>query len=252
MIYIKSEDEIKVLRESGKILKFILDELKKIAGVGANLIDLEKKTQELLKQKNAQAAFLGYQPEGADYAYPAAICVSVNDVVVHGVPLNYILKSGDVLKIDMGVIFKGLISDSAITIIIGKSSPKVRKLLDSTKKALEEAIKVCKIGKTIGDIGYVIEKQAKKDGFKVLKGLTGHGVGYEVHEDPVVFNYGHKSSGLKLKEGMVIAIEPMFSIGSEGIVQNKDESYSSADRSLTAHFEHTIAITKNGPIVLTE
>jgi len=252
MIYIKSEDEIKALRESGKILRFILGELKEIASEGVSLIDLENKTRELLKKNNAQAAFFGYQPEGADHPYPAAICASVNDVVVHGVPSDYILKSGDILKIDMGVVYKGLISDSAITVIIGRSSSKVKKLVGSTKKALEEAIKVCKIGKTIGDIGYVIEKQAKKDGFKVLKGLTGHGVGYEVHEDPVVFNYGHKSTGLKLKEGMVIAIEPMFSMGSEGIIQNKDESYSSADRSLTAHFEHTIAITKNGPIVLTE
>ena len=215
-------------------------------------MELENLARKMTKDAGARPSFMGYQPEGADHPYPAALCLSLNDVVVHGIPREYILRSGDILKIDMGVNFEGMLTDSAITVGIGKTSPLARKLMASTRKALEAAIKVAKKGRFVGDIGHAVEKQARKDGFYVLKGLTGHGVGYEVHEDPVVLNYGKNGSGPEIKQGMVLAIEPMFSLTSEQIIQNRDESYSSSDGSLTAQFEHTIAITKKGTIVLTE
>jgi methionyl aminopeptidase len=252
MIFLKTESEIEILKESGRILSEILKTLEKKTVVGTNILELEEIARKMAKEAGAKPSFLGYQPEGASRPYPAAICASLNEVVVHGVPHDYILRSGDVLKIDMGIVFEGMYTDSAVTVAVGKVSPQAKKLIASTKKALWEAIDVVKVGRHIGDIGYVIEKRAKKDNFKVLKGLTGHGVGYEVHEDPVVFNYGRKGTGPEIKEGMVLAIEPMFSISSEEIVQNDDESYSSADGSLTAQFEHTVAVTKKGVIVLTQ
>ncbi len=251
MILLKSESEIEILGQSGKILSGILKTLEKKAVPGVNILELEQIARKMAKDAGARPSFLGYQPEGADKPYPAAICASVNEVVVHGIPTDYILRSGDVIKIDMGIVYEGMCTDSAVTVGIGKTSPEARKLIASTKKALEEAILAVKRGHHIGDIGYAVEKRAKKDGFKILKGLTGHGVGYEVHEDPVVLNYGKKGTGPEIKEGMVIAIEPMFSVSTEQIIQNKDESYSSADGSLTAQFEHTVAVTKNGVIVLT-
>ena len=252
MILLKTDKEIEILAESGKILSSVLKTLGKKAVVGVNLMELENTARKMLKETGAKPAFLGYQPEGAEEPYPAALCLSLNEVVVHGVPRDRILRSGDVLKIDMGVVYGGMYTDSAITVGIGKISPIAKKLMASTQKALDEALKAVKKGRYLGDIGYAIEKRAEKDGLKVLKGLTGHGVGYEVHEDPVVLNYGKKGTGPELKEGMVLAIEPMLSVSSEQIIQNRDESYSSADGSLTAQFEHTVAITKKGPVVLTK
>lgn len=251
MILLKTNKEIEILKESGKILSSVLKTLEKKADVGVNLIELENLARKMIKDAGAKPSFMGYQPEGADHPYPCALCLSLNDVVVHGIPREYILRSGDILKIDMGVNYEGMLTDSAITVGIGKTSPLARKLMASTKKALEAALTVAKAGRYIGDIGYVVEKQAKKDGFRVIRGLTGHGVGYEVHEDPVILNYGKKGTGPEIREGMVIAIEPMFSVSSSDIIQNRDESYSSADGSLTAQFEHTVAIAKSGPIVLT-
>jgi methionyl aminopeptidase len=252
MILLKTDKEIEILAESGKILSFVLNTLLKKADVGVNLLELEQMARKMLKEAGAKPSFLGYQPEGADRPYSAALCLSLNSVVVHGIPRDYILRSGDLLKIDMGVVYEGMYTDSAVTVGIGKVSSIAKKLMVSTRKSLEAAISVAKKGGYLGDIGYTIERQAKKDGFKVLKGLTGHGVGYEVHEDPVILNYGKKGTGPELKEGMVLAIEPMLSVSSEQIIQNRDESYSSADGSLTVQFEHTIVITKKGTVILTK
>lgn len=251
MILLKNEREISVLRESGRILRLILESLKKKAVEGTNLLELDKLAKSLCKQYGATPTFFGYKPDGAKKPFPAAICTSLNEVVVHGTPKNYILRSADILKIDMGISFQGMITDAAITIPIGKVSPLARKIIDATQKSLKAAVAVTKKGKTLGDIGWAIENQAKKYGFFVIKGLTGHGVGYELHEDPVILNYGRKGTGEKLKPGMVLAIEPMLSVSSEEIIQNADESYASRDGGLTAHFEHTIAITDKESIVLT-
>lgn len=252
MILLKTDKEIEVLKESGKILSSVLRTLEKKAGIGVNLMELENLARKMLKEAGAKPAFLGYQPEGAGRPYPAALCLSLNEVVVHGIPREYILRPGDVLKIDMGVVYEGMYTDSAVTVGMGKISPLAKRLMASTRKALDKALKAAKKGKHLGDIGYAIERRAKKDGFEVIRGLTGHGVGYEVHEDPVILNYGKKGTGVELKEGMVLAIEPMLSVSSPDVIQNRDESYSSADGSLTAQFEHTIAITKKGTIILTK
>lgn len=251
MVLIKSDKDIELLKESGRILALILRELKDRAREGVTLAALDKHARIRAKEMKAYPTFLGYQPEGATKPYPAAICASLNDVVVHGVPNEYALKSGDLLSVDMGITYEGMITDAAFTVPIGKVGPKAKQLMAATRRALEEAIKIAKPGRTLGDIGWVVERQAGRDGFKVLRGLTGHGVGYELHEDPVIFNFGEKGSGMKLKEGMVLAIEPMLSLSTNDIVQNDDESYSSVDGSLTAHFEHTIVITSKGNEVLT-
>lgn len=251
MTLLKTESEIEILRISGKILARLLKTLAQHAQEGVNLLELDKEARAIAKKEGAIPIFLGYQPDGADHPFPAAICTSLNDEVVHGTPRDYVLKKGDILKIDAGVSYEGLCTDAAVTVAIGATRPIARKLMASTRRALEEAIAVAYPGNRLGDIGYAIEKRAKKDGFYVLRELTGHGVGYELHEDPVIFNYGKRGTGEILKPGMVLAIEPMLSISSDRIVQNDDESYSSADGSTTAHFEHTIVITQEGNEILT-
>ena len=251
MIPIKTESEIAVMAEGGAILALILNACAAMAAPGVTLLDIDAMARALCKKYGVEPAFLGYRPDGASHPYPAAVCASLNDVVVHGVPYHRELRSGDVLKIDMGVIHRGLYTDSATTVTIGPVAPVTRRLIASTRAALDAGIAAVKIGGHAGDIGYAVERQARKDNFFVLRGLTGHGVGYELHEDPVIFNYGKRHTGPVLKEGMVIAIEPMLAVSSPDIVQNDDESYSSADGSMTAHFEHTIALTSRGVRVLT-
>ena len=249
---VKSSQLIEKVRQSGKILSEVLRVLAKSAGVGAKLSHLDKLAQELILKAGAQPVFLGYHPYGARVPYPATICASVNDVIVHGIPGNYRLKSGDLLKIDAGVDWHGGISDSAITLPIGKVSDKSKKLMETAKLALQEGIRVAKAGNTLGDIGHAIESTVKKAGFFVVDGLTGHGVGEELHEDPVVYNYGKRGAGIKLREGMILALEPMISTDTPKIVQLKDDSYATADGSMSAHFEHTILIKKGGAEILTD
>ncbi|MEK7553311.1 MAG: type I methionyl aminopeptidase [Patescibacteria group bacterium] len=252
MICIYSSSEIKSIADSGAILAEVFEKTAKEARVGMILKDLDKLAFKLIKELGAEPAFLNYRPSGALKPYSATICASVNDVIVHGLPDNYQLKNGDVLKLDSGVKHRGFYSDAAITVGIGTILPEAGKLIKATKMALEEAIKMAKPGNFLGDIGWVIEKVAKKFGVKTIKELTGHGIGRELHEDPTIYNFGKRGKGIELKSGMVLAIEPMFAIGTEKIIQKKDESWATADGSLSAHFEHTIAITDKGPKVLTQ
>lgn len=252
MIELKTPEEIKIMKAGGRILAKTLREVAKIAQEGVTLDELNRLAEKTIREAGATPAFLGYQPTGANEAYPASICTSVNEVVVHGIPSQRPLRQGDIVKIDCGVLHKGYYTDSAITVPIGEISPEVKKLLEATKKALELAINECRIGKTVGDIGYVIADQARKYDLKPLKGLTGHGIGKELHQEPTIYNEGEKGTGLSLQEGMVLAIEPMFSMGSDEIQQLVDESYATKDDSLSSHFEHTVAITKLGPEVLTK
>ena len=250
-IHIKSEAEIGIMAESGRKLAKVLKILANETKIGVKLIDLENLSRELIKKEDAIPAFLNYRPEGAVKAYPFSLCASVNSVIVHGQPSGYEIKDGDLIKLDLGLVYKGFCSDSALTIGVGKISPIARKLMEVTKKSLNEAIKQAKPGRALGDIGWAIEKAAKENGFSVADGLTGHGIGRELHEEPVVYNFGNPNEGLKLKEGMVIAIEPMINAGRGRIKELKDESYATFDGALSAHFEHTVAITKNGPKILT-
>ncbi len=251
MVIIKSPQEIETIADSGRILAKVFDKVLKEVKIGVNLKYLDKLARLLIEEYGGQPAFLNYQPEGASHSYPASICASVNNVIVHGLPLGYILKSGDILKLDFGVIYKKMYSDSAKTIAIGSVPKIVRQLIDATKNALGQAIEQAKPGNYLGDIGWAISQCIEKAGFNVVRGLTGHGIGFNLHEDPMIYNFGKKGIGLKLRPGMVLAIEPMSAIGSGNIIKRKDNSYATADGSLSAHFEHTIAITKSGNKILT-
>ena len=249
---IKSPEEIKLIRVAGKILANVAKQVKDLAKEGITLKELDAITKKLIEEAGAEPTFLGYQPYGAEKPFPASICTSLNEVVVHGVPTNYKVKSGDILKLDFGVSYKSYIADGAFSVGIGKLSNNSKRLIDTTRNALLVGIKECKAGKTIGDIGWGINNYVTKHGFKVVKGLCGHGVGRELHEDPPVFNEGQKNTGLKLKPGMVLALEPMVSAGDPYITQLDDDSYATRDKSLTAHFEHTVLITDKEPEILTK
>ncbi|MBI3046623.1 MAG: type I methionyl aminopeptidase [Candidatus Harrisonbacteria bacterium] len=248
---IKTEDQIKMIRIAGKILANVAIKIKEAAKEGVSLKALDQLAKRLIEEAGAEPAFLGYQPYGAEKPFPASICASLNEVVVHGVPTDYKLKSGDLLKLDFGVAYQGFIADGAFTAGVGKISETASRLIGVTKHALQIGIKECKPNKTLGDIGWAINNYVTKHSFKVVKGLSGHGVGLELHEDPPVFNEGQKNTGLKLKPGMVLALEPMVSAGDPYLLQLPDDSYATRDKSLTAHFEHTVLITKGEPEILT-
>ncbi|MBI4991912.1 MAG: type I methionyl aminopeptidase [Candidatus Harrisonbacteria bacterium] len=249
---IKTPEEIKLIRIAGKILANVAKQVKEAAKEGISLKELDNLTKKLIEQAGAEPTFCGYQPHGAEKPFPASVCSSLNEVVVHGVPTGYKLKSGDLLKLDFGVTYQGYIADGAFTVGIGKISPQAKQLIETTKNALMLGIKECRAGKTLGDIGWAINNYVTKHGLKVIKGLTGHGVGRELHEDPPIFNEGQKNTGMRLKPGMVLALEPMVSAGDPYILQLDDDSYATRDRSLSAHFEHTIVITEKEPEVLTK
>lgn len=251
MALIKTEEEIKKLRESGKILAEVLKKLKTSVKIGANLIDLEEEARRLITESGSVPAFLGYRAEGARFPYPYAICTSLNSIAVHGRPSDYKLQSGDVLKIDLGVDYHGAITDSATTIIVGKTDERTRKLLKVTEKALQSAIRTIKPGKTVGDLGFAVERIVTAGGMYVLEELTGHGTGTVLHEDPTIYNFGQPRSGMPLKEGMVLAIEPITSSGTNAIIDLPDGSYETADKSAAAHFEHTVLVTGKGAEILT-
>lgn len=250
-VTIKTPEEIKIMTEAGRILARAIARASAAAKVGVTLRELDKIAENSIKEDGAEPAFLGYQPYGAVRPYSATICASVNDVIVHGLPTNYPLRSGDVLKIDAGVILEGLYVDSAITMGVGEINTEAKKLIEATKKALILGIRQAKIGNHIGDIGNAIGKYINEKGFSIVEGLTGHGIGRELHEDPSIFNDAKAGSGIMIKEGMVFAIEPMTSAGGPRIHKLPDDSYAIIDKSISAQFEHTVAITSNGPLILT-
>jgi len=247
MITIKTQYEINIIAEGGKILANTLKELAKMSKPGIATIELDRAAEALILSAGAKPAFKGY----ADFPY--SLCVSVNENIVHGYPSSYILKEGDILKLDLGVLYKGFNTDSAITVAVGKVSYEAKRLMDVTKKSLRLGIKKAKVGNTIGDIGNTIQRFVEDQGFGVVRDLCGHGIGKSVHEDPKIPNYGKRQSGEDLVEGMVICIEPMVTMGSYDLRKSDDGyGYATKDNSLAAHFEHTIAITEKGPRILTE
>lgn len=255
MITIKNKEEINILREGGKRHAFILKELASMVKPGLSSMDLENRARELIALGGDVSAFLNYKPSGANRPFPATLCVSVNDEVVHGIPNEgaKILKEGDIVSIDLGLIHKGLITDAAITVPVGRVEQDIEKLLEITEKALYAGIKVAKDGKKTGDIGEAISRFAVANNYGLIEELSGHGVGYSVHEDPYVPNYGVKGQGDTLKTGMVLAIEPMFNLGSSKIKLDKDGyTFRTVDGKPSAHFEHTIVITKSGAEILTK
>lgn len=254
MITIKTKEEIEILKQGGRILAEVLKEVSELAKVGISTNFLNAKAKEIILARGAEPSFEGYQPSFSNKPYPAAICASLNDVVVHGLPSKkIILKEGDILKLDVGVKYKNLFTDAALTIGIGKMTEEKIKLINATKRALELAINEVKPGNFMGDIGFVIENCFEKEGLSVIKDLVGHGVGYAVHEEPSIFNFGKKGEGAVLKSGMVLAIEPMAALGGGEVRESKSGfGFETVDGSLTAHFEHTVAITDDGCLILTK
>jgi methionyl aminopeptidase len=255
MITLKTANDISILREGGKRHAFILKSLVKKIKPGISTKELNDYADFLINEGGDKSAFLNYQPYGAKRPYPASLCVSINEEVVHGIPNESvrILKEGDIVSLDLGLNHKGLFTDAAVTVPVGKIKPELEKLLKVTKKALNEGIKVAKGGATTGDIGNAIQKYADKEGYGIVRELAGHGVGYSVHEMPYVPNYGLEGKGEKLIPGMVIAIEPMFNMGTYRVILDKNDGYTyrSADGSPSAHFEHTVVITDGEPEILT-
>lgn len=252
MAILKSKEQIESMAVAGRELGRILQELRAMVRPGLSTQFFEDESRRLIRESGMEPAFLGYRPTGAAVPYPAALCIGVNDAVVHTTPSrDLILKEGDLVKLDLGLRYKGLCTDSAITVGVGSVSAEAQRLIDVTEEALRQAIQVAIAGKTLGDIGHTVESFVAGAGFSVVRDLTGHGIGEALHEEPSVFNFGKPGRGMTLQSGMVIAIEPITAMGIGRIRQVADDSYVTTDKSLSAHFEHTIAITDDGPRVLT-
>jgi len=252
MIRKYSQKEKKLFKESGKILKEVKESLKKMVKEGVSELAIEREASRLIKAKGAEPAFLN-QPGGKD-VYPATTCISVNNQVVHHVPEDYNFKKNDIISVDLGVIKKNIYTDSAFTVYLGQD-PRIKALVETTKKALKAGIAQAKPNNHLGDIGSAIEDAVVSEGFSIVKELSGHGIGYSLHCDPAVLNYGQPGQGLKLESGMAMAIEPIVSLGTGEIKQSLalGDSWTvvTEDGSPTAHFEDTIIITEVGNEVLT-
>ena len=255
MIKLKTNEEIIILREGGKRLAEIMQELSAFVAPGISTEQINELALKLIVQGGDKPALLNFRPYGGRRPYPASICVSVNDVVVHGIPNEnpITLKEGDIVSLDTTISHKDLITDMAVTLPVGQIDEDARKLLEVTKNALYIGIKYARPGKRVGDIGFAIENFIEPFGYGIVRELAGHGVGYKVHEPPYVPNFGKKDSGEKLKPGLVIAIEPMINEGTERVVLDKDGyTYRTADGKRSAHFEHTVVVTEDGPEILTK
>lgn len=257
MIIIKTPEEIKILREGGQRLATVLHKVKKKVAPGVSTKDLDNYAYELIKEFGDEPAFLNYSPEGAKTPFPASLCVSVNDEVVHGIPSDEkILKEGDIVSIDLGLKHQGLFTDMAMTVPVGEISSGSKKLLEVTEEALQVGIDSAQAGYMTGDIGYAIEsfvRSRKGANYGIVEALSGHGVGRAIHEDPYVPNFGKRGTGSKLVPGMVIAIEPMLNNGTKNVTIDEDGyTIHTADGKKSAHFEHTVLITEAGPEILTK
>jgi methionyl aminopeptidase len=253
-IRLKTKDDIQTMHEGGRRHAEILRALVEMVAPGVSTLILEEEALRLIRAHGDKPAFLDYSPAGAQRPFPAALCVSINDEIVHGIPNEpgRILNQGDIVSLDLGLVHKGLITDSAVTVPVGAIDDESRALLDVAKRALQAGVDAAKPGRHIGDIGAAISAVVEGTSFSLASDLAGHGVGYAVHEDPFVPNVGLEGDGEELVPGMVIAIEPMVNVGGPDIADT-DDGYTivTADGSRSAHFEHTIAITEKGNIILT-
>ena len=246
-ILIKTAAEIEKMRRSGEVLRQVHEAVRPLVVPGASTMDLEKVAAARMDELHAASAFKGY------HGFPAVLCTSVNSEVVHGIPSpKRVLTEGDIVSIDCGVIVDGFYSDCAVTYAVGAPSPATQKLLDVTRASLEEAIRQAQVGGRLGDISAAVQELCEGEGYGVVKEFVGHGIGKSMHEDPQVPNFGPRGKGPRLKAGMVLAIEPMINAGSAEVKVLPDGwTTVTLDGSLSAHFEHTVAITKDGPLVLT-
>jgi methionyl aminopeptidase len=247
-IMIKSPQEVEKMRRSGLLVYQVLEHVRMLVKAGATTFDLEEAAAEKIQDAGAVPAFKGY------HGYPCVLCTSVNEEVVHGIPSRErVLKNGDIVSIDCGVVLDGYYGDSAITVPVGdRLSSQAKRLLEVTQASLESAIQTVRAGASLGDIGAAVQGVVEADGFSVVRDFVGHGIGTRMHEDPQVPNYGRRGDGIKLREGMVLAIEPMVNAGKPGVrVLGDGWTAVTEDGSLSAHFEHTVAVTSNGALVLT-
>lgn len=245
MIFLKTEDEIELLRQSNLLVGKTLAEVAKIIKPGVTTRELDKVAEEFIRDNGAIPTFKGFPNQFGD-PFPASICTSVNDAVVHGIPGDEVLKDGDVVSVDCGTYMNGFCGDSAYTFCVGEVDEEIRQLLKVTKEALYIGIRNAVQGKRIGDIGYSIQQHCESYSYGVVRELVGHGIGKEMHEEPAVPNYGRRGSGTLLKNGLCIAIEPMITLGNRQVMIDSDGwTVRTRDRKCAAHFEHTIAI-RNG------
>lgn len=252
MIFLKSNQEIEIMRVANRIVSEILTELRETIRPGISTSEIDRIAAELIRKKGVRSAFKGYQLRNGTVPFPATICISLNDEVVHGIPSAHrVIKNGDVVSLDFGVIYRDFYGDAAVTFALGKVTADTQRLIDATAAALEEGIAQVKVGNRLGHVSAAIQGRVESEGFSVVREFVGHGVGRRLHEDPPVPNYGVPDRGVRLREGMVIAIEPMVNAGKPE-VQLKDDGWTAVTRdgSLSAHFEHSVAITEKGPAVL--
>lgn len=248
-IVCKSPAEIEKMRRSGHIVRQVLDSLREIVKPGVSTMDLERAAEKMIRDAGAKPAFKGY------YDYPCVLCTSVNHEIVHGIPSETrVLNAGDIVSIDCGVVLDGYYGDSAITVPVGQEiTPQLRRLLQVTEESLYKGIEAARIGNTVGDVGAAVQQWVEAAGFSVVREFVGHGIGTRLHEDPQVPNYGSQGHGPKLREGMVLAIEPMVNAGQAG-ARLLDDKWTAVteDGSYSAHFEHCVAVTSDGPVILTK
>ncbi len=249
----KTEREIEMLRKGGKVLAEALRATAEAALPGVSTAELDLLAEKFIRDHTCVPAFLNYQPDGAAFPFPATLCASINDEVVHGIPReDRILEEGDVLKLDLGLSYEGYFVDSAITVLVGECDDSAKRLVDATRAAIDAAITAAVVGGRVGDIGAAVEASVKGTGFSIVEGLCGHAVGASVHEAPLVPNEGKAGTGEKLVEGMVLALEPMLSEGNGRYILAPDEwTCAMADGKRASQFEHTILLTKSGPEILT-
>jgi methionyl aminopeptidase len=246
MITLKSPREIEAIRRSGKITATVLTELMQAARAGMATRELDRLAERGIRSRGGTPTFKGYR------GFPASVCISVNDEVVHGIPGAYVLREGDLLSIDLGTTLDGYVSDSAATLGVGAISPEAQRLLDVTQECLMLGIAKMQRGGHVGDIGAAVQEHAERHGYGVVRELVGHGVGQEMHEEPQVPNYGRRGTGAALRPGLVLAIEPMVTQGDPAIFIRRDGwTVVTADGKLAAHFEHTVVVTEHGPRILT-
>jgi methionyl aminopeptidase len=242
----KSPEEIDKMAAAGSILVRTLQLLEGKVREGVTTKDLDEAAEKFIRSQGAEPAFKGYR------GFPGSICSSPNSMIVHGIPGSYKLQRGDILSIDVGVVLDGWVSDAAVTVPIGPVSPIATRLMQTTRESLFEAVEQVRLGNHLGDVSAAVQRKVEADGFAVVRSLVGHGVGREMHEDPQIPNYGDPGTGPELEEGMVLAIEPMTTAGEDGIRVGSDNwSVYSSDGSLACHFEHTVAVTGEGPRILT-
>ncbi len=244
-IYYKTDEEIELIKESSLLVGKTLAEVAKLIKPGVTTLELDKVAEEFIRDNGAIPGFLGM------YDFPNTLCTSANDAVVHGIPNDNPLKDGDIISVDCGTILNGFFGDAAYTFEVGEVKPEIKKLLQVTKECLAKAIEVAIVGKRIGDIGYAVQQHAEANGYGVVRELVGHGLGKDLHEEPQVPNYGRRGTGLQLKEGLVIAIEPMINMGTRKVKEHSDGStIVTLDGLPSAHFEHDVAIRKGKAEVL--